>query len=206
MVSNNTFAEDDQNARVKKLLSFKGIFIIYNPKNFAKTFPFIASLLIAIMYAVLSLAWQFNQEKVLVYILEKFLNVFPNMLGFSLGGYAIIVGFGNTNFIKRIALSTEEDEFSLFETLSAIFAFNLISQAVVLIAALFIDFIYFISNTFSFSTDQCLNEVINCTAVSSLIFLGSWTLFVIPYLISNIFIFGEAHHITLKHEKKQGDN
>jgi len=202
MEKNKSNAESDHTTRVKKLLSIRGIFIIYNPKNFIRTFPFIASLLIAITYAVFTLMYHLDQEKILAYILEKYLNVFPNMLGFSLGGYAIIVGFGNTNFLKRIALSAEENEFSMFETLSAIFAFNLISQAVVLITALFFDFLYFVNHTFNFGIDRGMGEVVNCVGVSTLIFLGTWTLFVIPYLISNIFIFGEAHHITLKHEKK----
>jgi len=203
MAKNNAATANDQSARVKKLLSIKGIFIIYHPKNFVRTFPFVAALLIAIIYAVFTLVYHLDQEKILAYILEKYLNVFPNMLGFSLGGYAIIVGFGNTNFLKRIALSADENEFSMFETLSAIFAFNLISQAVVLLTALFFDFLYFVNRTFNFGIDKGMAEVVNCVAVSTLIFLGTWTLFVIPYLISNIFIFGEAHHITLKHERSK---
>lgn len=186
--------------QLKRLLSFRGIFIVYSPKEFFLTVPFIGALVALVCFLIIDKISILNHSEILKYLIEKYLNIFPNLLGFSLGGYAIIVGFGNTDFIKKIASSTDGKEFSIYEKLSSIFAFNLICQVVVLISTLICDFSINISTNYIRVTRLIVDNT-NFTVNCMMVFLGIWTLLIIPYLVSNIFIFGQAYHTILKSQK-----
>ncbi|MBL7912642.1 MAG: hypothetical protein JNJ41_16390 [Bacteroidia bacterium] len=195
--------EDDFSTLLKKILSARGIFIIYNYKTFIKTFPFIVSVIAMLAYLLLTYFFKLNHYENLKYFIEKFISIFPNLLGFSLGGFAIIVGFGNTAFLKRIAELTEKNEYSMYEKLNAIFAFNLLFQIATILFTLFFDFTLFLSSQIAIDLSARSVAVVNVTAICFLLLLGTWTLLVIPYLISNIFIFGESHHFILRNEAEK---
>lgn len=189
--------------KLKKLLSPKGIAFIYNKKRILSSFPFWASLILTGLYITLSYFIKINQEFILKYFIEKFISIFPNLIGFTLGGYAIIVGFGNTDFLQKIAWSGKEnDSFSIYEILNAIFAFNLVCQIFVLILSLGIDFSFAVHAISEIEINASIANAINFIAVCVLIFFATWALFIVPYLATNIFIFGETYHTVLKNNPK----
>lgn len=171
---------------LKKLISKEGIFLIYNFNRYKGTLPFIGSIVITLFYILFSLICEINQEEVLKYLVDKFLSIFPNLLGFSLGGYAIIIGFGNSDFISRIAMhSKKKMSFSIYEILNSVFAFNLLCQFFVLIFSIGIDFSFFIHSKSGIEIPFCLVNFINLIVTLILVFMSSWTLLVIPYLVTN---------------------
>lgn len=187
--------------KLQRLLSPRGVFMVYSPKEFLKSLPFKVAITAFTLYCIASIAFDFNQTEILKYLVDKFLNMFPNLLGFSLGGYAIIVGFGNTSLIKKMAKSVEEpDAYSAYQILNSVFAFNLYCQAAVLFISIAFDFSFFITKQLGIDIGEKGAEFFNCVGAAGLVFLSTWALLIIPYLVSNIFIFGEVHHIILKNE------
>lgn len=65
---------------------------------------------------------------------EQTLSVLPNLLGFTLGGFAIFLGFGSDQFQKEIA--DEEEHKSLYLSVSAAFLLFVLFQVAALLYAL----------------------------------------------------------------------
>lgn len=179
---------------IKRKLSLRGIFLIYNLNEIFKSSPFWIAIIITIIYSISSSFILINQKGFSDFLISKIDGLFPNLIGFSLGGYAIIVAFGNTDFLKKIAKSG----MPYYEKLNAIFAFSILLQVFVL-------FISFVSQVFIEVTKSLqLNLAFDFCQLSNLcynsftLFFISWSLALIPYVVSNIFIFGETHHELLK--------
>lgn len=65
-------------------------------------------------------------------------SVLPNVLGFTLGGYAILLAFGSSKFMEAIAGDNpDEDGFSPFMEINATFLHFIIVQVVALIVSIF---------------------------------------------------------------------
>lgn len=184
-----------QEIDMKNKLSMKGIFLIYGFSEIKKDPPFWVSLIVTISYIAASLIAGNHQKDFSDFLITKIDSLFPNLIGFSLGGYAIIVAFGNTDFLRKIAKSGK----LYYEKLNAIFAFSILLQVLVL-------FISFISQVFSqiskdseLVIDYHIFQFGNLCFNSFTLFFIIWSLCLIPYVVSNIFIFGETHHELLKH-------
>lgn len=71
---------------------------------------------------------------------EIVLNIIPNLIGFSLGGFAIFLAFSSSDFIRKIAGQTKEDmknhKESPFIIASNTFVHFIISQSISLLIAL----------------------------------------------------------------------
>ena len=67
------------------------------------------------------------------------IGVLPNIVGFALGGYAILVGFGGENFLKCISQKSPEDgeDHSPFVGVSAAFVHFIIVQLLAILFAVF---------------------------------------------------------------------
>jgi hypothetical protein len=74
---------------------------------------------------------------------ESPLSALPNVLGFSLGGYAILIGFGDEKFKSIISGSRKEWSHSPFIGVSAAFMHFIIVQLLALILALVAKALYF---------------------------------------------------------------
>ncbi|MFY0523055.1 hypothetical protein ACN28I_07625 [Archangium gephyra] len=72
------------------------------------------------------------------------LSIIPNMLGFTLGGYAILIGFGDEQFKAIISGSDKKEQESPFLGTSAAFAHFIIIQLTALVSALVAKSLYFV--------------------------------------------------------------
>lgn len=62
------------------------------------------------------------------------ISILPNLLGFTLGGFAIFLGFGSDNFTELIA--DEEEQSSIYLSVSAAFLMFVVTQCAALLFAL----------------------------------------------------------------------
>lgn len=67
---------------------------------------------------------------------EKAIGILPNLLGFSLGGYAVMLAFGDKKFLDIIRGKSKDELFSPYMGVSASLAFFIIIQSLALVAAL----------------------------------------------------------------------
>lgn len=65
------------------------------------------------------------------------LAVFPNLMGFTLGGYTILLAFGNEEFLKLISGSDQPDKPSPFMTINGAMVHFIILQGLAILIAIF---------------------------------------------------------------------
>jgi hypothetical protein len=131
------------------------------------------------------------------------MSVFPSLLGFSLAGYALIVGYSNLDLIK--AGSTPEKH-SAYQILSAIFALGILMQVVTTILDFILTFLVRadISKTFGLPPSVA-GDYLNVFLLSLLLFLSIYSLFATTYIINNLFTMGQANSLFLTARKMQDD-
>lgn len=79
---------------------------------------------------------------------EQVISVIPNVLGFTLGGFAIFLGFGSESFKKMLAAGDDIDT-SPYISVSASFLYFTVLQVTALLIA-------FVANSMHFDTPKCL--------------------------------------------------
>lgn len=129
-----------------------------------------------ILSALMAPAWIGNPWHEIV------LSVMPNVLGFSLGGYALLVAIGDENFRALISGEDEEGEASPYMEVNAAFVHFIMMQLLSLICALF-------SSAYYFKLDQNgkVAEVVNELGIplEELVLMGNfigYTMFIYALL------------------------
>lgn len=173
-------------------LSLNGIKAIVFARKEKYSSTLIWSIVISIVLCSLLLVVNhFNTYALIQRITSLAITIFPSLLGFSLGGYALIIGFSNTDLIKE---TSDEKEYSVYQILSAFFAFTLIFQ----LGAVFISFIFslFIDNGgLLFDNQLCivLSHAINIICSLLLLFISIYTLLLSKFIIYNLFTLGQMN-------------
>jgi len=67
---------------------------------------------------------------------ETVIQILPNLIGFTLGGYAIILAFSDTKFLSKLSGSSSDSKHSPFLDLCATFAHFIFIQCLALILAI----------------------------------------------------------------------
>ncbi|SHL67573.1 hypothetical protein SAMN05444266_104362 [Chitinophaga jiangningensis] len=186
----------------------KGILRIQSWDKFRKKLPFQLSVIGTIFSAALFYYSPKSYYEILSFLLQLTLSILPNLLGFSLGGYALIIGFGNSSMIKEMTKKLEHENCSLFQKLSAIFAFGLVLQIISLTNSIFINIAYNLNLSVfdKFTCSKNIYPIINFLACILLIFPFYWALFIVPYIVTNIFSFGQVYHMFLTIDRIKDDN
>ena len=70
---------------------------------------------------------------------ETAINIFPDVLGFTLGGYAIMVGFGDRRFLQALRGPDPDGTPSLYMKLNGMFVHFIVVQFVVLFFSALVD-------------------------------------------------------------------
>ncbi|WP_020603150.1 hypothetical protein [Spirosoma spitsbergense] len=190
----------NDNDQIKKdhPFSYKGIMHAYDAKEIGESIPFWVSIALAVTTLVITWLSSKSFYEILIFWTEQIMAVFPNLLGFNLGGYALIVGFGNGSLLKAMTRKNAGKKSTIFQKLSGVFAFSILLQLAAFIAAFLITFL----NKFEFkSNSQITVDSVNALLVFILSFLGFWGLLIIPNLVSNVFTFGQMHHSLLTIER-----
>jgi hypothetical protein len=178
----------------------KGIKQILYKKGTFKKAPFLVSLILSITISTLLLV--ISAHKSFHYLKEStdlILSFFPNLLGFSLGGYALVVGFSNTELIKA---GTTTEKHSVYQILNAIFSLCIILQVIVTLSAFLVSWIIRV-NLFELTTEPIgiFGDIINSILILILIFTSIYSLALTPYLIINLFTLSQLNNSFLTIQK-----
>lgn len=185
--------------------SYKGIFHSYNWKDIKESKPFVISIFLSILFYSLSYFSKCTLWEILDIWASLVVSIFPNLLGFNLGGYALIIGFGNTDLVESMTKINENKNKSIFQMLSGIFAFAIILQ---LSAFCFAFAVFFFNKLNLYTTCTYLANSVNTVTIFSLSFLAIWSILILFNLVANVFSFGQAHHfqLTIKRSTKQNNS
>lgn len=181
-------------------MGWKGVLNGYPIKDIPKTKAFVVASILSI--SIYTISWFSSKSYIcqLIELSETNVSVFPNLLGFNLGGYAIIVGFSSLELIKSMMRPQRRKKHSLFQETSSIFAFSIVLQAIVLVVSFLIKVIdlldlknYFNLFAFGYKVFNALSTVI----YPILLFITIYALVLLPFIIINVFTFGQMNHAYL---------
>jgi hypothetical protein len=183
-------------------VGLKGLITVY-PTDKLKAgakWPLLVTIVVGM--AVLLLGKDSN-EKNLEDISGMAVSVLPNLLGFLLGGYTILIGFGNVDLLKSATKVYPESGISLFQTLSSIFAVTILVQSLTLILGLVAHFglQLQVSKEGLFSWLYPLVPILDGIGFLALFFTVFYSVFALRDMVLNIFGFAQMYHQTLTLER-----
>lgn len=174
--------------------------IVFKHKTFKKI-PFLITILFSVIFIVLLAILNSNKfYNVLQITADLITTVFPGLLGFSLGGYAIAVGFSNNDLIKY---STNTEKHNIYQILSAIFALSILFQALATIISFIITWGIKVNlnSLFNINFPIVLTYLFNGTLMLILFVSSLYSLLLTPYIITNLFTLSQLNSLHFTIEK-----
>jgi len=158
------------------------------------------------MSVVIAIAFVIQGEDSFGYIVEVknlMLNMLPNLLGFTLAGYTLIVGFVQETMTSKITEPLEDEKYSTYQKTSGTFAVNILFQIVALFgASLYHLYILLVSkNIVTFKVSANTLIWLNAFFLGLILFLFFISLFIIYKIVLNVFDFSQLHHYFIGKSK-----
>ncbi|HBD96340.1 MAG TPA: hypothetical protein DC057_19375 [Spirochaetia bacterium] len=176
-------------------LGIRGIISDFSLRKLFLNWYILVSLIISIIYVVISYKTD-NLYNNLKDIVDLSIQIFPNLLGFVLGGYILIIGFGNTDFIKKASVTLVDKNTTYFERINSIFAFSIIIHSLTLLFSVLLFLIYRIG------AKTNLADTFNCFFLFLTVFLIIYSIFIIYLMVINVFNFAKVYFVYLSTQKK----
>ncbi|MBO2009154.1 hypothetical protein [Hymenobacter negativus] len=145
-----------------------------------------------------------NIDDFLKRTVDTSVSILPNLLGFLLGGYTILIGFGNASLLKSATHIIEGRRISLFQMLSTIFALTIYLQSITLAAAVIAQFTLSIPLSAGTGFVGMLHDAvptINKVSVVVFLFLLFYSILSLKDTVVNVFNFAQRYHYTLTEER-----
>lgn len=184
---------------------FKGIYTAYIQKKICRSKGFAFSFVMSfVCFVFLSFYSDSNYYELLSKVVNLNVSVFPDLLGFCIGGYALIIGFGHKEMLEKMSspLSDKENNMSYFQITSSVFAISVIIQIVAFFTSYITSHIIYIG---FYSSNITLCKYINIFVITLIFFLSSYSILLLYYMVINIFTFGQMMHFCIRKEKLDED-
>ena len=169
-------------------MGLKGLFSIYPKINLLKSaaIPF----LIDTVLIIIVVKFKTDTYNLLVFIVGIITSVIPNVLGFILTGYAVIISVTETKYLKIMVKRIQGEKITLYQTVNSTFAFVLLSLCITLILGIIINIVVNAKLVVIDLFANCFCRI-NIMCLFVLIFLLLYSLFAILDVVVNIFNFGQ---------------
>jgi|GEM_PF-2317653 len=187
-------------------MGLTGLLSIYSKRKLLRG-SIAPALLATCVFLTVKLA-HLNDVEVLKRIADTGVSVLPNLLGFLLGGYTILIGFGNADLLKSSTRVIPGQRISSFQMLSSIFALTIYLQVFALIISLIIQFTLSIPLTTDKGFVGKVAEwaaTINQTAIAILAFFLLYCIFSLLAMVVNVFNFAQKYHLALTEERLEDE-
>jgi len=166
------------------------------------------SICISVLLPIFSIVFKLDPASLINEIQLQMVVFLPCILGFTIAGYALVVGFVQSNMLNKISEPAKDSNFSLYQKMSSTFAINVILQGVALIFAYLYHFIIFFDTNDKFHI-QISNPVLLIVNIFGLIIITFWftiSIFLVVQIVVNIFNFSQLHHYFINTEKVRNQN
>lgn len=115
---------------------------------------------------------------------------YPSIVGFVLSGYALLIGFSNSELIQKLSKRKNENKPALFQKINATFAMMLLMLVVTLLFS-FVVSIVMEANVSGFLFLNGYENIINTATLYIFLFIIFYSLFSLLDVVMNIFNFGQ---------------
>jgi len=117
--------------------------IYWENKPIYKSNYFRISILFSATILIVSFFVNFSKLEIIKSIANQAIDIFPNILGFNLGGYILLISLNVKDILKEL---TEPDDskcenFSFYQKMSSVFAFSILLQISLLIVSMILTLI-----------------------------------------------------------------
>jgi hypothetical protein len=133
------------------------------------------------------------------YLADKIIDIMPDILGFNLGAYVLLIGLNSQSILDKITIPQRNSDFSLFQKMSSVFAISILVQSIALTYGYSILTIMEIGG--KIQIDYVLAQIVNGLAFTGLAFFSFYSMLLIPVIIFNIFQFGQMLHYKVSIER-----
>lgn len=135
------------------------------------------------------------------FVCNQMLSIMPNILGFNLGGYVLLIGLNSQNILDEITEPNPEanppERYSLFQKQSSVFAYSILIQAcTILIGYVFKGIIHLGVSPVSNS----IADIVNFIGFWIINFVSIYAVLLIAQIVLNIFNFGQILHFFIRLE------
>jgi len=171
--------------------SIKGLVsIIKTRKPFTK-FPFILSAFISIFFLIVFICNPIKSFVALDKIADIAAVCFPALLGFSLAGYTMVVGFPNNELLEE---DSSPNCYTLYQILSAFFALSIILQVIAMTLGFCVSWLIDIdiSNLLGYTCTFSYNAI-NIVMATIILFVSLYTICLTPYIAINLFSLSQVN-------------
>ena len=184
--------------------SIKGIYKPYIFKKIRSSNGFKISLILSTIVLVYLLVSEVDHYGILIKIIDTNISIFPDLLGFLIGGYALIIGFGHKEMLQKMSSpNAQKDNMSNFQITSSIFATSVITMIITFLLSYIILFIINLELT---SPNDLICKTINVFTTSLIFFFSIYSITLLYYMVVNIFNFGQKMHFCIREELKNKQN
>ncbi len=192
-----------QNIQDTFLLGLSGVFRIAGiTKSFFRHWTMIASVILSVLTLILCYWLGLDILEFISEFKSLMLDFLPGILGFTIAGYSLMVGFIQAGAMSRISEPFRDSKFSLYQKMSATFALNILLQAIALIVAYFIHFVLYLNeNKIGIDLSVQFVQVVNPIGLALLSYWFFVSLFMVIQIVVNIFSFSQLHHYFVNKEK-----
>lgn len=187
---------------------WNGVFSVYPLRKLLK------GAIIPFLFLVISIAVYFMGEKhTPIDLMKKVADIitsgFPSIIGFVLTGYALIIGFSDTELVGKMAhIEVDKEGHSYFEVVSSIFAVVLGVVVLTYITACLVS--YVLELQISWPLDDNCADCFNTLCFFIFLFLFYYSIFALLDIIVNIFNIGQYANAVaqnkIKDEEAKNDN
>lgn len=182
---------------------WNGVFSVYPLRKLWK------GAIIPFLFLVISIAVYFMGEKhTPIDLMKKVADIitsgFPSIIGFVLTGYALIIGFSDTELVGKMAcVEVDEKGHSYFEVVSSIFAMVLGVVVSTYIAACLVSYVLELQISWPFD-DNCA-DCFNTLCFFIFLFIFYYSIFALLDIIVNVFNIGQYANAVAHNKLKDED-
>ena len=181
----------------------KGILNKYTSKKFYTSKYIVFCIVLTCILKIVPIISSDSSEtiyKLIEDISSTVLSAFPSLLGFSLAGYALIIGTINIGVMRRMSEPRESmGNLSFFQFVSSVFALSVLIQCVTLLVAFIIHVVLKQEWEMLFGLSS---NWVNIPVYGILLFLVLESLVLLGNMVVNIFSYGQSVHLCLRVEEE----
>lgn len=190
--------------------------IYVSDRKFFKSKYFLLSFISAFIALLLGTFSNISYYELILKVANLGISLIPSLLGFNLGAYILIVGFGGTEILSIITKPLEQQKkFSFYQKLNGVLGISVITQIITLFCAfslnvwdnlqLGIDCNYDLKIVYWWAT------LINTLVYFILIFLSFYSILLLISVVKHVFMFAQTIHFCitvnkLREGEKEGKN
>lgn len=184
----------------------KGIFNKYTLSKFYGSIYFVFSLVLSILLVAAFLYAKKDPSHVYDQIgnlASVVLSAFPSLLGFSLAGYALIVGSANIGILGRMSEPNKKaNGMSYFQVVSTVFALSVVIQCFTMLFAFVIHVI--IGQNWNMLIDVS-SYWVNIPVYAILLFLIVESVVLLANTVINIFTYSQTLHFCVRKDLEMSE-